>query len=105
MFESLKEWMTCPFQVKHFEGYTASADKKYSKPVDMIGYFVGGTEVVTDSVGDDVVSSSQIYYDPSVYEIGRQDILIVDGLEKDIITVAHFLDGNFGTSSIKVVYL
>lgn len=105
MFESLKEWMTCPFQVKRFEGYTASADKKFSEPEDCIGYFVGNIEVITDATGDDVVSSSQIYYDPAVTMINDLDVIIVDGQEKDIIRITNYMDGNTGTSSIKIVYL
>ncbi len=105
MFDSLKEWMTCPFQVKRFEGYTPSADKRFSEPEDMIGYFVGNVEVITDATGDDVVSSSQVYYDPDVYSIDSMDKIIVDDEEKDIIKITNYMDGNFGTSSIKIVYL
>lgn len=105
MFDSLKNWMTCPFQVRHFEGYTAAADRRFSEPIDMIGYFVGNIETVTDASGDDVVSSSQIYYDPSIYEIGPLDIITVDGAEKDVIQITNYMDGNFGASSIKIVYL
>ncbi len=105
MFDSLKSWMTCTFQVKPFQGYTASADKLFTGPINMKGYFVGNVEVITDSVGDDVVSSSQLYYDPSVYTITPMDIIIVDGQEKDIIQVTNYMDGNFGESSIKVVFL
>ena len=105
MFDSLKSWMTCPFKVKKFVGYNAAADREYSDYEDMIGYFVGNIETVTDAVGDDVVSSSQIYYDPSVYEINPLDVVLVDGAEKDIIQITNYMDGNFGQSSIKIVYL
>ena len=105
MFDSLKNWMTCTFKVKQFLGYTASADKQFTDPVDMIGYIVGDVEIITDATGDDVVSSSQIYYDPAIYEINTLDKLIVDGQEKDIIKITNYMDGNFGTSSIKVVYV
>ena len=97
--------MTCPFKVKHFTGYTASADKQYSDPVDMIGYFVGNVEIITDATGDDVVSSSQVYYDPSKYEVDTLDKIIVDGQEKDIIQITNYMDGNFGASSIKIIYV
>lgn len=97
--------MTCPFQVQHFNGYTPSADPKWSEPEDMIGYFVGNVEVITDATGDDVVSSSQVYYDPSVYDIYPQDKVLVDGFKKDIIQITNYMDGNFGSSSIKIVYL
>lgn len=105
MFDSLKEWMTCPFQVKHFEGYTPSADALWSEPEDMIGYFVGNVEVITDATGDDVVSSSQVYFDPSVYTINPQDKILVDSFEKDIIQITNYMDGNYGSSSIKIAYL
>ena len=105
MFDSLKSWMTCPFQVKQFIGYNAAADKSFSEPVDMLGYFVGEVEVITDASGDDVVSSTQVYFDPSVYTITNLDKILVDGEEKDIIKITNYMDGNTGSSSIKVVYL
>jgi len=105
LFDSLREWLTCPFQVKHFDGYTPSADRKYTEPEDMIGYFVGNVEVVTDVNGDDVVSSTQLYYDPADYTIGSLDKVLVDGEEKDIVQITNYMDGNYGESSIKVVYL
>ena len=97
--------MTCPFQAKHFDGYTASADRNYTEPEDMVGYFVGNVETITDATGDDVVSSSQLYYDPSIYELGPLDKIIVDNEEKDIIQITNYMDGNYGSSSIKIVYL
>jgi hypothetical protein len=105
MYDSLKEWMTCPFQIKRFRGYTASADKNFSQPEDALGYFVGNVETITDSSGDDVVSSSQLYINPETTTIEPLDVIIVDGQEKDIIQITNYMDGNTGTSSIKVVYL
>lgn len=97
--------MTCTFQVKHFIGYTTSADREFSDPVDMMGYFVGNVETITDATGDDVVSSSQVYYDPSIYTVDPLDVIIVDGQEKDIIQITNYMDGNFGSSSIKIIYV
>ena len=97
--------MTCTFQVKHFIGYAASADREFSDPVDMMGYFVGNVETITDATGDDVVSSSQVYYDPSIYTVDPLDVIIVDGQEKDIIQITNYMDGNFGSSSIKIIYV
>lgn len=105
MYDSLKEWMTCPFQIKPFIGYDAYADKEFGEPVDAIGYYVSEIEVVTDATGDDVVSSSQVYFDPSEVEIHSLDKIIVDSEEKDIIKITGWMDGNYGTSSIKIAYL
>lgn len=105
MFDSLKAWMTCPFQVKPFKGLNGAADKEFDAPVDMLGYFVGDVQVISDANEAQVVSNTQVYFDPSIYDISKNDRIIVDEQEQDIITITTYMDGNTGTASIKIAYL
>ena len=105
MFNSLRSWLTCPFEIRPYKGRNAAADIIYGEPVIVKGYYVGEVEIITNATGDDVVSSARLYYDPSDYTINNLDKLIIDGEEKDIIRITNYMDGNTGTSSCKVVYL
>lgn len=105
MFESLKEWMTCPIIIKPFKGLNSYADKEFGDPITILGYFAGEAMVVNNESNTQVVSNTQIYYDPSKYTVDIQDRVIVDGREKDIVSISNFMDGNTGSSSIKVIYL
>ena len=105
MYESLKEWMTCPVIIKPFLRTNAYADKEYGDPVDILAYVVGGAEVINDASGNAVVSTTQVYIDPEIYMVNPQDRLIVDGAEKDIISVTNWHDGNTGTITVSLVYL
>lgn len=105
MYESIKEWMTCPIAVKPFVKLNAAADKEFGEPVVIMGYLTGEATVVNDAAGREVVSNTQIYYDPDKYTVGINDRVFVDDLEKDIVTITSYIDGNTGKPSIKVVYL
>ena len=88
MYSSLKPWMTCPVTVKPYEGLNAAGDKQYG-----------------DMSGNQVTSTTQIYYDPADYTINPEDRILVENQEKDIISIATWYDGNSGSASIKLVYL
>ena len=105
MFDSLKEWMTCPATIIPFEGVNAAADKIYGEPVEIKCYFTGQATIVNDAQQNQVFSATQIYYDPAKYTINPQDKVLVDGMARDIIAITNYMDGNNGTSSIKIVYL
>ena len=105
MFESLKDWMTCPVTIVPFEGVNASADKLFGEPYEILAYFTGEVTVLNNSSSNQVVSNTKIYYDPSKYSVNEQDRVLVDGHMRDILTISNYMDGNTGTSSIKVVYL
>lgn len=105
MYKSIKEWMTCPVTVLPFEGLNAAGDKQYGTPVDILGYIVGGVEVVNDMSGEQVTSTTQIYFDPSVCTINPEDRIQVENQEKDIISISTWYDGNTGQADIKQVFL
>lgn len=107
MYNSIKEWMTCPVTILPFLKYTASSDKEFGEPVDIMAYIAGNTEVLNDMSGTQVVSTSQIYYDASKYTIHPEDRIKIPsrGTEKDIISISEWYDGNTGTTDIGLVYL
>lgn len=105
MYSSLKPWMTCPVTVKPYEGLNAAGDKQYGDQFDIMAYIVGGAEVTNDASGNQVTSTTQIYYDPADYTINPEDRILVENQEKDIISIATWYDGNSGSASVKLVYL
>lgn len=105
MFNSIKPWMTVDVTVKPFIGVDASADKQYGDETTIKAYVTGGIEVTNDLRGNEVRSTSQVYFDPSVYTVNPEDRIIVDGQEKDIISMSTWYDGNTGKPSIKELWL
>lgn len=105
MFESLKPWMSCSVTVHPFDKLTASGEKTYKEPQQILAYIVGGVEVVNDMSGNEVVSNTQVYFDPSKYTINPNDCIEVEGQTKNIISISTWYDGNTGQASIKQVFL
>lgn len=97
--------MTCPITVLPFKGLNKFADKDFGDPVVIKGYFAGAQVVVNDTTNTQVISGTQVYFDPTIYTVNIEDRILVDGQEKDIVSLSNYMDGNFGTSSIKVAYL
>lgn len=105
MFSSLKPWTTVDVVIKPFKGYSASADKLYGDEATIKAYVVGGVEVTNDKQGNQVASTTQFYFDPNVYTVNPEDRVIIEGQEKDIISISTWYDGNDGSKSIKQVFL
>ena len=66
MYESTKEWVNIPAQLKIFKGRTGSGSKSYDNPVDILVYPVKKNKIVTDEKGAEFVSSTQNYVDGSI---------------------------------------
>lgn len=105
MYKSLKSWMTCHFTVQHYLGMSAAADRLYSDPEEFLGYYTGQVQVVNTSTAREVSSASQVYFDPTKVDIDEDDRITVDGKTHDVLTVTSYMDGNTGTSSVKIAYL
>lgn len=105
MYSSLKPWACMDVTIKPFKSYTASGDKVFDDEVVIKAYIVGGVEVTNDTSGNQVASTTQFYFDPNVYTVNPEDRVIVDGQEKDIISISTWYDGNDGNKSIKQVFL
>lgn len=105
MFESLRSWLTGSIQIKPFVGRNAAADRSFGDIKTIKGFFVGEVTSVSNASGEEVTSNSHFYFDPSKYDVSLEDRVIVDGTERDILTITNYMDGGTGSSSIKVVYI
>ena len=102
MYESLKEWLNLPAQIKPFIRRNGTGTKLYGNAVDVQCYAEGKVAVVTDSTGAEVVSNKQLYFDGSV-TISELDCIVFEGFEKSIKSIGIFYRN--GKPDIKVVYL
>lgn len=105
LFDSLKPWLTCTVTIKPYTGVDAYATKTYGEPFEIKAYIVGNVEVVNDMTGREVTSTSQFYFDPADYTVGPDDKVIIEGREKDILSISTWYDGNTGEADIKQVFL
>ena len=101
MYESTKEWVNIPAQLKVFKGRTGSGSKSYDNLVDILVYPVGEVKVVTDDKGAEFVSSTQFYVDGSI-SLRANDIIIFEEKEHIIGRVSSFY--REGRCDIRVGY-
>ena len=101
MYESTKEWVNIPAQLKIFKGRTGSGSKSYDNPVGILVYPVGEVKVVTDDKGAEFVSSTQFYIDGSI-SLRANDIIIFEDNEDIIGRVSSFY--REGRCDIRVGY-
>lgn len=102
MYESIKEWLNLPAQIKPFIRRNGTGTKLYGDAVDIQCYAEGKVTTVTDNTGTEVVSSKQLYIDGSI-AISELDCIIFEGSEKSIKSIGTFYRN--GKPDIKVVYL
>ena len=102
MYESLKEWINLPAQIKPFIRRNGTGTKLYGDAVDIKCYAEGKVTTVTDSKGAEVVSNKQLYIDGSV-PIAELDCIIFENSEHSIKSINTFYRN--GKPDIKVVYL
>ena len=102
MYESLKEWLNLPAQIKPFIRRNGTGTKLYGDAVDIQCYAEGKVVVVTDNAGAEVVSNKQLYIDGSV-TISELDCIVFEGSEKNIKSIGTFYRN--GKPDIKVVYM
>lgn len=102
MYESLKEWLNLPAQIKPFIRRNGTGTKLYGDAIDIQCYAEGKVAVVTDNTGAEVVSNKQLYVDGSV-TISELDCIVFEGFEKNIKSIGTFYRN--GKPDIKVVYL
>ena len=102
MYSSLKPWMNLPAQIKPFLKRDGTGTKIYADPVAIKCYAEGKVQVVTDSNGAEVVSTSQLYVDGPT-EVSVLDCVIFEGVEKSIRNITTYYRN--GLPDLKVVYL
>ena len=102
MYDSLVSWVNIPYQIKPFDRRTGTGTKIFKDTVDALCYPKSDNELVTDSKGAEVVSTTQLYIDGST-TISVLDNVIFEGEERPIKRIATFYRN--GVPDIKVVYL
>ena len=102
MYESLKEWINLPAQIKPFIRRNGTGTKLYGDAVDIKCYAEGKVTSVTDNKGAVVVSNNQLYIEGSV-PIAELDCIIFENSEHSIESINTFYRN--GKPDIKVVYL
>ena len=102
MYDSLKSWVNIPYQIKPFDKRTGTGTKLFKDTVDALCYPKSEAELVTDSKGAEVVSTTQLYIEGST-TITVLDNVIFEDEERPIKKIATFYRD--GKPDIKVVYL
>jgi len=103
MYKNLRSWIKVPFKYKALVGRTGTGSKIFSDVVDELCYPVGEVEVITDSTGNEVVSTKKLFVSNEV-EISELDKVIFENRESDIKSIGYYYDEK-GNVNLKVVYL
>lgn len=105
MFESLLSWCTNSVSVSKAGVKKASGDQEFGTPVVYSCYIADQITVITDKLGKEYVSGTQIYFPPTVPVTEADRILLADAKPREVRKIGGFYDGNTGALSIRVVYL
>lgn len=102
MYESLKEWMNVPIEIKPFKGRSATGDKLFGAPHGELCYPQGEVNIVRNWQGVEVVSHNHLHVDGSV-EVTKLDNIVFEGEELPVQAISVFYRD--GKPDIKVVYI
>ena len=89
MYESTKQWLNIPAELKVFKGRSGSGSKQYNDPVGILVYPVGENKVATDDTGAEFVSNNQFFVDGSI-SLRPNDIIILEDRQFIIGSVSSF---------------
>lgn len=102
MYDSLKPWINLPVTIHPFIKRTGTGSKLFGDDVSATCYAQGETVSVKNADGEEVTSSTQLYFDGNV-TINILDRVTFYGVSYDIQSIAAFYRD--GRLDIKVVYL
>lgn len=102
MYNSLKEWINVPFNIRRFEKRDGAGDKSFYDPVVIDTYPVFEAKYVRNSLGADVLTNHHFYIDGS-HPITVLDEVQVDGEWLPIQSVDVYFRN--GKPDIKVVHV
>lgn len=102
MYNSIKQWMNIPVTIKRFNKRDGTGAITFLGPVDSKCYVDGKVQVITNSLGVEVISTRQLYVDGST-EIAELDNVIFEGKELPVKGVSTFYEN--GLPDLKVVYI
>lgn len=103
-YESLKPWIRFPLTIRPFVKRTGSGTKEFGRNRTTRCYPVHTNQLVTETTGAEVVSTTQLYVDATT-QVTEMDNVIFEGQERPIKKVTTHYDGNTGAASIRTVYL
>lgn len=102
MYGSLKTWLNLPVIIKPCSGRTGTGTKTFIESISTVCYAEGKVEVVTNSIGKEIVSMKRLYMDGNS-SISELDNVIFEGKEVEVQAIGYFYRN--GVVDIKVVYL
>lgn len=102
MFSSLKEWINVPFTYKPFLKRNGAGTKVYGDAVDALCYPVSNVQLVTNTMGAEVTSTTQMYV-PGDSPITVKDLVNFEDEERPILRISTYYRNSM--PDIKVVYL
>ena len=102
MYDSIKDWIDVPIKLMPFSKYDGMGDKEFGQTLNILCYPVGDIKVVSNELGVDVTSNTQLYIDGS-QNISELDNVIFEGKERPIKAITTYYRN--GIPDIKVVYL
>lgn len=102
MYESLRDWINVPVEVKPFVGRTATGDKKFGESYTMMCYPQGEVNIVRNWQGVEVVSHNHLHVDGKE-PVTKMDHIIFEGEDLPVQAISSFYRD--GEIDIKVVYI
>lgn len=102
MYESLKPWINVPVIVKPFAGRSATGDKLFGEPYNVLCYPQGEVNIVRNWQGVEVVSHNHLHVDGNE-PITKLDSIVFEGEELPVQAISTFYRD--GKPDIKVVYI
>lgn len=102
MYESLKPWVNVPVTIKPFAGRSATGDKLFGEPYEVLCYPQGEVNIVRNWQGVEVVSHNHLHMDGSV-RVTKLDNIVFEGEELPVQAISTFY--REGVPDVKVVYI
>jgi len=102
MYDSLKDWINVPVTVKPFKGRSATGDKIFGEPYEILCYPQGEVNIVRNWQGVEVVSHNHLHVDGNA-AITKLDSIVFEGEELSVQAISVFYRD--GVPDIKVVYI
>ena len=102
MYQSIKDWINVPIEVKPFIKRSATGDKLFGESYQLLCYPQGEVNIVRNWQGVEVVSHNHLYMDGDA-KITKLDNVIFEGEELPVQAIStYYRDGK---PDIKVVYV
>lgn len=102
MYDSLKEWIDVPVTVKPYLKRSATGDKEFGEPYEILCYPQGEVNIVRNWQGVEVVSHNHLHVNGDT-KITKLDEVIFEGESLPVQAISTFY--REGKPDIKVVYI